>query len=445
VAIDPIQLARDSFRYFEQSVHPVTGLVRDRVPGESPATIAGSGFWLACLAVAAERGWLARPAAAAHARTALRFLLDRPERDGPDSMGHHGFFYHFLDFETGRRHGRSELSTIDSATLFAGALTAAAYFDGPGDDEATVRALADTLYRRANWKWATAGGSIVRHGWRPGRGFIRYGWGGYDEAAFLYVLGLGSPTHPLKPGSWDARVAGYPWRRIYGQEHAYAGPLFIHQLSHMWIDFRGIRDAWCVEHDIDCFENSRRAVRVQREYAIRNPRGFAGYGADCWGITASDGPGPARRSHDGRSDGGRSDGGRRRRTWGYHARGAPWGPDDGTLSPWAVAASLPFEPDAVMAALAHIEARYPEASDGLGPRASFNPTFVVDGRVWVSPRHFAIDQGPVVLMVENHLSGLVWRSMRSCPYVVRGLERAGFAGGWMEDAVRSVQKLHRRG
>lgn len=432
---DPISVARDSFRYFEHAAHPRNGLVLDRLAPDSPATIAGSGYLLSCLVVAAERGWLSRSMAARHARMALRFLFDSTERAGPDAIGHRGFFYHFLDFETGRRHGRCEVSTIDSAILFAGALAAAAYFDGPGGIEAEVRDLADTLYRRADWRWATAGGLLVRHGWKPRRGFLRYGWGGYDEAAFLYILGLGSPTHPLDPASWDARVAGYPWRRIYGHELAYAGPLFIHQLSHIWIDFRGIRDAWGRDHGIDYFENSRRAVLVQREYAARNPRGFAGYGERCWGITASDGPG----------SGWSAARGRRTRTWGYHSRGAPWGPDDGTLSPWAVAAALPFEPELVRETLAHIEARWPEVYDGPGPRASFNPTCGRGGRAWVSPRHYAIDQGPVVLMIENQVTGLIWRLLGRSPYVLRGLERAGFSDGWPRGDAGSVQKLHRRG
>jgi hypothetical protein len=180
------------------------------------------------------------------------------------------------------------------------------------------------------------------------------------------------------------------------------------------------------EKGIDYFENSRRATLIQQEYGVRNPGGFAGYGPDVWGITASDGPGPARREI----------GGRRRRFFGYHARGVPWGVDDGTLSPWAVAASLPFEPALVLRALAHLEVAYPETTNAYGVRASFNPTFPGGPEGWVSPRYFGLDQGPVVLMIENHLSGMPWRLGRDCPHMVAGLRRAGFEGGWLEEGSR---------
>ena len=175
---------------------------------------------------------------------------------------------------------------------------------------------------------------------------------------------------------------------------------------------------------IDYFENSRRATLVQREYAIRNPRGFAGYGADTWGITASDGPGPAERTLNHVT----------RRFWSYRARGVPYGPDDGTLSPWAVVASLPFAPELVIPALVHLERAHPDVTAPLGYKCSYNPAFnqqVDRAPGWVSSEHYAIDQGPVVLMIENHRSELVWRLMKSCPYIVDGLRAAGFTGGWL--------------
>ena len=212
------------------------------------------------------------------------------------------------------------------------------YFDHDTADEAEIRRLADALYRRADWNWARDGGATLTHGWRPESGFLPYRWEGYDEGLLLYVLGLGSPTHPLPPESYAAFCATYQWKQIYGRELLYSGPLFTHQLSHLWIDFRGIRDAFMREHGSDYFENSRQATFVQQEYAVHNPLQFAGYGEHCWGFTACDGPGWVKRVVDGVE----------RQFFDYIARGAPFGPDDGTVAPWVVVASLPFAPEIVI-------------------------------------------------------------------------------------------------
>jgi hypothetical protein len=205
----------------------------------------------------------------------------------------------------------------------------------------------------------------------------------------------------------------------------YAGPLFIHQLSHIWIDFRGIQDVYMRDKGLDYFENSRRATYVQREYAIRNPREFAFYSRDCWGMTASDGPGPATLKVDGVE----------REFFDYLARGAPHGPDDGTIAPWAVVGSLPFAPEIVFPAVRYFTDQVKlEQADSYGFKATFNPTFPVasDNDVgWVSPWNFGLNQGPIVLMIENQRTGLIWRLMRQCPYIVQGLRRAGFRGGWL--------------
>jgi hypothetical protein len=420
-------IERAASAYFRHEVDGGTGLVRDNSRGHAPATIAGSGFALTGYAIAAERGYLSRDDAAERTRRSLRFLWEAPQGDGDESIGTHGFFYHFLDMASGRRVWKCEVSTIDSAILFAGALAAARYFGRDTATERDIRSTADALYRRADWEWALNDGLTVSLGWRPGRGFIAYRWAGYSEALLLYVLGLGSPTHPLPVSSYDEWTRGYTWKRLYGYEFLYAGPLFIHQLSHSWIDFRGIRDAYMRDRDSDYFENSRRATYLQREYAKRNPKGFTGYDADCWGITASDGPGPATRRVNGV----------RRRFWHYRARGVPNGPDDGTLSPWAMLASLPFAPEIVVPSIAAVRARHRGLERGYGFASSFNPTFTGpggDSAGWVSPAHYAINQGPVVLMIENFRSGFTWRLMRRCPYVVTGLERAGFSGGWLDDA-----------
>lgn len=326
-----------------------------------------------------------------------------------------------------------ELSTIDTTFLIAGVLLAAQYFAGDDAREAEIRTLADALYRRVEWDWALdlTGAArptpAVSHGWTPERGFIRYRWNGYSEALLLYALALGSPTHPIPAGSYAAWLERYRWRKLYDIEHLYAGPLFIHQLSHAWIDFRGIQDDFMRARGIDYFENSRRATYLQREYAIRNPRAFRGYGENAWGVTASDGPGPAAHVVDGAD----------RRFWPYLARSAPFGPDDGTLSPWAVVASLPFAPEIVLPALAHINEQHPEITSTYGFKCSFNPTFpggeTPEGG-WVSQGHYGLDQGPIVLMIENYVSEQPWRLMRGCAPLVRGLRRAGFTGGWLESA-----------
>jgi len=418
-------LQRVSLDYFINETNPENGLVRDRNRDSSPASIAAVGLALTAWPVGVARGMITRADAIARTLTTLRFLWNAPQGPERNASGHRGFFYHFLDMETGRRAWRSELSTIDTALLMAGVLSAAAYFREDDKAEAEIRDLADKLYSRVDWRWALNGGGAVSHGWTSERGFLRYRWHGYDEALILYILGLGSPTHALPPESYAAWLSTYKWKTIYGHELVYAGPLFIHQLSHIWIDFRGIADPWMRDRQTDYFENSRRATYVQREYAMRNPHGFVGYGQNCWGITACDGPGPLIRVIDGV----------RRRFYGYRARGVPWGADDGTLSPWATAASLPFAPEIVIPALRHFHAIELEDDNPYGFTSGFNPTIeAADGRPcgWMCAEHVGVNQGPMALMIENHRSDFVWTLMRTCPYVEAGLRRAGFAGGWLD-------------
>ncbi|WP_210212301.1 glucoamylase family protein [Mesorhizobium sp. M4B.F.Ca.ET.049.02.1.2] len=423
---DLLELQRETFDYFLNEVNPANGLIRDKTAADWPASIAATGLALGCYPVAVERGFMTRHAAAARTLATLRFFWASPQGPEPDATGHRGFYYHFLDMETGRRAWQCELSTIDSALLLAGALTAAAYFDAEVADEQEIRTLADALYRRADWQWAQNQGSTVTHGWTPENGFIKYRWEGYDEALLLYVLALGSPTFPLPESSYAAWTSTYRWESCYGYEYLYAGPLFTHQLSHVWIDFRGIQDAFMRERGIDYFENSRRATYLQQCYAIMNPRKFDGYGERCWGITASEGPGQATLKLNGIQ----------REFYDYVGRGVPYGPDDGTLAPWAVAASLPFAPEIVLEALHFCihQAKLKEFNR-YGFKAAFNPTHPGEpGNPygwWVSPWHFGINQGPIVLMIENYLSDQVWRLMRGCQYIVTGLRRAGFTGGWL--------------
>jgi hypothetical protein len=419
------RLQRETFGYFLLETNLANGLVIDKTAPNWPASITATGLALACYPAAVERGFITRDSAIERVLATLRFFGNSRQGPEPDATGYHGFYYHFLDMQTGRRAWQCELSTVDSAFLLAGALAAGLYFDAASPDEQEIGRLADALYRRADWQWAQNGGLTVTHGWKPESGFLRWRWEGYDEALLLYVLGLGSPLHPLPASSYAAWASTYRWEHCYGQDYLYSGPLFTHQLSQVWIDFRGIQDAFMREKGVDYFENSRRATLVQQKYAIDNPLKFAGYGRECWGITASDGPGPDTIKIDGIE----------RRFFDYVGRGAPYGPDDGTIAPWAVVASLPFAPEIVLPAIDYCihEVKLTTANQ-YGFKATFNPTHPDKSNNpygWVSPWHFGLNQGPIVLMIENYRTGLLWQLTRRCPYVVDGLRRAGFTGGWL--------------
>lgn len=229
------KLQRDTFGYFLKETNPQNGLVPDNTREGAHCSIAAVGLALAAYTVGAERGYFSRADAVKRTLTTLRFFRNSPQGEEPDATGYKGFFYHFLDMKNGRRAWESELSTIDTTFLLAGALASAAYFDRETASEREIRTLADALYRRADWRWTQNGGLTVAHGWTPERGFLKYRWEGYSEALLLYVLGLGSPTHPLPAKSYEAWTKTYRWRKLYGHEFLYAGPLFIHQLSHVWI------------------------------------------------------------------------------------------------------------------------------------------------------------------------------------------------------------------
>jgi len=416
------RLQRAAFDYFPQAINPANGLVADNSRANSPVSIAVVGFALSSYPVAVERGWLPRPEAVQRSLAALRFFRDSDQSGGLESTGYKGFYYHFLDFHTGARVWRSELSMIDTALLIAGALTTSMYFDSNTAEEVELRKIVEMLFLRIDWQWAQDGGETLRQGWKPECGFLHYGWEGYNEAIVLYVLALSSPTHPLEGHCYHAWTGTYQWENVYGYDFLYGGPLFIHQFSHAWIDFRGIKDPFMREKRCDYFENSRRATLVQREYAQRNPNEFAGYDEHCWGLTACDGP----------SDELPDMAGEPRRLFGYAARGVPYGPDDGTIAGWAPLASLPFTPDITLDAVRHMHLRYPQMLPESRYASSFNPGLAsVDHRVWVSPGNFGLDQGIVVMMIENYRTGLIWRLMRDCPHIRTGLRQAGFRGGWL--------------
>ena len=425
-----------TFRWFWETANPRNGLVPDRWPTRSFSSVAAIGFGLTAYAIGAERGYVTRDQARARTLTTLRFLYQAPQGSQPTGVtGYKGFFYHFLDMETGLRFERVELSTIDTALLLAGALFCREYFSGDHADEVAIRAYADSMYARVDWQWARARPPVVGMGWHPEKGFIEADWKGYDEAMILYVLALGSPTYPIDPSAWTEWTKTYQWGSFYGQEHVGFAPLFGHQYSHLWIDFRGIRDAYMRGRGIDYFENSRRATLSQRAYAIDNPHGWKGYGADIWGLTAVDGP----------KDTTLTIGGRRRLFFTYSARGASFNEtrDDGTLAPTAAGGSIPFAPEITIRALMAMRDRFGDhLYSQYGFLDSFNPTFdvgvtpqhgrVVPGVGWFDGDYLGIDQGPIVGMIENYRSELVWKAMKRNPYIVNGLKRAGFTGGWLQ-------------
>lgn len=418
------KLQRESFDYFIHEANPINGLVLDKTTANWPASIAATGLALASYPVAVERSFMSRAKAVERTLNTLRFFWNSPQGPEIDATGYKGFYYHFLDMKTGRRAWLCELSTVDTTFLLAGMLIAGIYFDANTTKEQEIRTLADALYCRVDWQWAQNQGATVTHGWKPESGFLPYRWQGYDEAMLLYILGLGSSTHPLLQNSYTAWANTYEWKQIYGYDYLYAGSLFTHQLSHIWVDFRDIQDAFMREKASNYFENSRRATYVQQQYAICNPLDFVGYNACCWGITASDGPGPETLKINGTD----------RQFFNYVARDVPYGPDDGTIAPWAAITSLPFAPEIVIPMIDHcIYILKLKEGNRYGFKATFNQTY--QGKSypsgWVSPWHYGINQGPMVLMTENYRTGLLWQLLKSCPYLIKGLKRAGFTGGYL--------------
>ena len=433
-------LERRTFQWFWDTANPRNGLVPDRWPTKSFCSIAAVGFALNAYAIGADRGWISRAAARDRTLTTLRFFATAPQGTAATGVtGHRGFFYHFIDMETGHRFGTTELSSIDTVLLLGGILFAAQYYDRADPAETEIRRLATLINNRVDWPWMLGKGPFVSMGWNPEKGFIVSQWDRYNEAALLYVLALGSPTHPIAPEYWARWMANseVSWGDHWGERHLKFAPLFGHQYSHVWVDFRGIRDPWLRAHDLDLFENSRRATRAQRNYAIANPKRWVGYDKDVWGLTACDGPGDFKTVVNGVE----------REFYSYSARG-PDERDDGTLAPTALGGSFAFEPRLVTEALTAIHRRYGAAVYGqYGFLDSFNPTLaapipgrtllhgrIIPGLCWVDGDYLGIDQGPIVAMIANQRDDFVWRHMRRSAPVIAGLRRAGFTGGWLDRA-----------
>jgi hypothetical protein len=391
-------LSRRSFQFFWDQADPQTGIVRDRArtdgsehPGDQRwvGSIAATGFGLSALCIGADRGWIARPRAEERAaRTLHTFAAVLFHKNG--------WFHHFLDIRTGERVWKSEVSSIDTALLLAGVLTVRQCF-------ASNRALvtdADAIYRRVDFAWMLNGHpALLSHGWYPERGFIEHRWAEFSEAMVLYLLGLGSASHPLPAESWAA------WRRplfTYGP-YTYvhtAPPLFLHQYSHAWVDFRRWRDP--VPPQPDWFANSIVATRAQRQFLLDVRKAFPGYSENVWGLTASDS------------------------AKGYVAWGGPPRDPamDGTVVPCAPGGSLMFTPDISVPALREMHRRFGDRIYGrYGFADAFNPT-----NGWVDPDVIGIDVGITLLSAENLRSGNVWRWFMRNPEMTNALKRAASRG-----------------
>jgi hypothetical protein len=449
------ELTERTFRYFWDTTDTERCLAPDRWPSNPFSSIAATGFALTAYGIGAERGYVTRAEAALRTRDCLRFYWTAPQ--GPEAAGktgYKGFFYHFLRNDDGTRFKTNELSTVDTSLFLGGALFAQSYYDRNDPVEAEIRDLAEKIYTRVDWTFVQrtrtgtqaanlANSHGITMGWKPEKGFETHDWVGYNEGMLVYVLALGSPTHPVGKDAWDKGWAAdleKDWGSYYGQQHLQFEPMFGHQYSHVWVDFRGIRDDFMRGKGIDYFENSRRATLAQRAYGADNPNKWAGYSADIWGWTASDGPGYSKDKY--------SVGGTPRFFNGYMARGvsAIRVVDDGTIVPTAAGGSVPFAPEVTIPALMAMRKQYgARLYTRYGFKDAFNPSFTFadpdmrSGTVdpvhgWVANDYLGIDQGPILAMMENHRSGFVWKVMRKNPHIVRGLKRIGFEGGWLDKA-----------
>ncbi len=382
------ELERATFLYFWEKADPQTGLVKDRsnvraaTDNVTAASIAATGFGLTALCIGAERKFAPFLEARDRVIAALRFLQGKMPT-------HRGFFYHWADLHTGERIWNSEISSIDTAILLCGVLTCRHYFRYQ-----VITRLALEIFNRVDWTWLSADTALLPHGWTPELGFLQNRWDDYSELMMMYLLGLGSSTHPLPVPTWHAwkrSTFEYDGLRYIG---SYA-PLFVHQYSQAWFDFRGKRDRYA-----DYFRNSVIATEVHRRFCLQLANEHPHISEDLWGITASD----SRN--------------------GYVAWGGPpeMGPIDGTVVPSATGGSLPFLPLPALRVLKTMKNRYgSRVWSRYGFVNAFNPA-----TGWYDTDVVGIDTGITLLMAENLRTAFVWNTFMKSPEVQRALERAGF-------------------
>ncbi len=389
------------FDYFWYLANPANGLVPDRTATGSPCSIAAEGFGLTAIGIGVDHGWITRAQGATRVLTALTTFWQGPQGPGTNGvMGYEGWFYHMLDMNTGLRSGSSELSSIDSCLFLAGVLYVEQYFNGTNATETSIRSTADAIFNRVDWNFMSQGTAGVAMGWQPTTGFSGYGnWIGYNEGMIIYCFGLGTATNPLPSSAWSVWTSGYTWGTYYGQTYVAFPPLFGHEFSHCWIDFRQIADVYMNDQNSTYFENSRRAALAEIAYCSTAP--YPGYSSTIWGITACDGPPPT----------------------GYTARGLPpAGFDDGTIAPTAAGGSMCFTPEY---SLPTLEAFYSLYRTDIWTENGFRDAFNL-GLGWWDTDEIGIDQGPIVIMIENYRTQRVWRLFMQNAEVQRGLQRAGF-------------------
>lgn len=415
------------FQYFRKYSDSKTGLTFDSSrPNDSMASIAAVGFSLTSYVIACQRGYISRDECKDYVLKTLRTLWSLPQGAGVNGVaGYKGFFYHFLDSKSGLRKGPwVELSTIDTALLMAGVLSCKTYFDGKDTQSNEIRELSTKLFDRVEWDFMYRPSGYISMGWlpEPGKGFLKSEWSMFCEGPILLILAAGSRTHPVPAEAWSNYCKNYKPDKSYGKERLAFAPTYGFQYPACWIDFRGITDSAMHKLGFDYFENARRILLAQHAYCTANPMGWRGYGKDCWGLTACDGPGSDKKTFRGKTVEFR----------GYSARGCPNDFDDGTIAPTAVAASIPYAPDLTINTLKIWRERRPEIWGECGFHDAFNPSYdETKPSGWVDPAFLGIDQGPIVIMIENYRSGFLWDLMKKNDVIVRGLKRSGFEGGWL--------------
>ncbi|OFX83593.1 MAG: hypothetical protein A2W99_15290 [Bacteroidetes bacterium GWF2_33_16] len=417
VLLDSIQ--RKTFLYFLNEHHPEWGIVKDRASLWAPSSSASTGFGIPSFAIGVERNWITREQAAQITLNMLNFYLNSVQSTDTNATGYKGFYYHFVRMSSGTREWDCELSSIDSGILMMGIIFARNYYNLQNEVEKQIRSVSEILLGRIDWSFMKMGpsgkfGNSLSMGWYPEKGLHDMGWIGYNEALFLYILAAGLDMKDVEE-SYDAWLKTYLWESTYEEfSHVAFPPLFGHQFSHAFIDFRGLADSYMKKKGIDYFENSRRATYVQRQYAIDNPHAWVGYDSLCWGITASDGPTTKYNFDD-------------KEFRGYAGRGAS-GPhynyfDDGTIAPYASLSSLPFAPEIVLPTIKSIlEKQGGKVWGKYGFYDAFNPT-----ANWVNDDFIGIAQGPMLIMIENFRTGLVWNYVMKDPIIQKGLNRLEFS------------------
>ena len=414
--LDSIQ--HKTFLFFLNEHHPIKGIVKDRTLSTAPCSIAATGFGIPCFAIGAERKWITRDQAAAITLKILNFFITSIQSTAKDVTGYKGFYYHFLKMDSGTREWNCELSSVDTGLLMMGIIFARNYYNKDNESEKQIRSLAAALLDRIDWNFMVLPASskyahTISMAWSPEKGLEDYGWFGYNEALFLYILAAGSGMNNAEQ-SYNAWLKTYRWETPYkGLSHVAFPPLFGHQFSQAFIDFRGIADSYMREKGIDYFENSRRATYVQRQYASDNPKGLTGYDSLCWGVTASDGPPEKYNFGD-------------KKFLGYAGRGSS-GPDynyfdDGTIAPYGPLSSLPFAPEIVLPTIRSMNEKYGKKLWGkYGYYDAFNLT-----AGWIDDDFLGIDEGPMLIMIENFRTGLVWNYVMKDTIIQKGLNKLGF-------------------